>query len=170
MKLKPRKVAVTSALSLAGALSLLAVPAASSSIEACGESGACTQLRQQTFANLQTWAACDPSLPNPNSQCIFVAGNPKDCTGILTCEFAVNLKFREVAELTVATMGEQSQGCYLCAVPSCITASDPYCEPVSRECIVVSGFTSSGSPIGTTEDSGASSPIDDSGPAIPLEQ
>jgi hypothetical protein len=153
MKLAPRKIATTSALCLLGTTVFLSLPAASSAIEGCGESGACSQLRQDTYAQLH--------------QCIFVAGNPKDCTGVLTCEFAVNRKFRPDAELTVASIGEQSQGCYLCAVPNCITAGDPYCEPVTRECIVVSGFTSSGSPIGTSEDSGVSLPIEDASSGLP---
>ena len=69
---------------------------------------------------------------DPNDQCIFIPGNPKDCTGVLTCEFAVNRKYRADAELAVYTIGEQSQGCYLCAIPECISGELGYCEPVSR--------------------------------------
>ena len=165
--MKSKNTVGKSALWLLGVGMLLSIPAASTSIEACGESGACSQLRQTTYADKLAWGACDPTLPNPNAQCIFVAGNPKDCTGVLTCEFAVNAKYRELAEMAVESIGEQSQGCYLCAVPNCITAGDPYCEPVSRECLVVSGFTASGAPIGITEDSGSTAPPDDSaaGPA-----
>ncbi|MGO8992735.1 MAG: hypothetical protein ACLQVI_05370 [Polyangiaceae bacterium] len=133
---------LTSTFWLACGAVLLTIPAASSSIEACGESGACSQLRTNTFADLQTWSACDPSLPD--SQCIFVAGNPKDCTGILSCEFAVNVKYRETAELAVATIGEQSQGCYLCAIPDCISPGLAICEPVSRECIAVTAVEDAG--------------------------
>jgi len=161
MKSMKSKRIAGSALWLVGVAALLSVPAASTSIEACGESGACSQLRQTTYGDKLAWGACDPALPDPNDQCIFVAGNPKDCTGILTCEFAVNRNFREVAELAVASIGEQSQGCYLCAVPNCITAGDPYCDPVSRECLVVSGFTSGGQPFGNTEDAGTTT--EDSG-------
>jgi hypothetical protein len=168
MKSRLRKLAATTALCLAGAAASLSLPAASTSLEACGESGACSQLRQDTFADKQTWGACDPTLPSPNDQCIFVAGNSKDCTGILNCEFAVNRKYRQAAELAVASIGVQSQGCYTCTVPNCITAGLPFCEPVSRECIVVSAITSSG-PVGTVEDSGATGPIEDSG-GPPLEQ
>jgi hypothetical protein len=162
---------VRSVLWLLGGALVLSIPAASTSIEACGESGACTQLRNQIYAEKATWDACDPTATDQNNQCIFIPGNPKDCTGVLTCEFAVNPQFREDAELAVYTIGQQSQGCYLCAVPDCISASIPYCEPVSRRCIVVSGFSSTGQPTGSTlpEDAGTTSAPNDSG-APPTDQ
>jgi hypothetical protein len=147
--------AVRSFLWLVGGAVLLSIPAASASLEACGESGSCTQLRAATYASKAVWDACDPTVPNPDAQCIFVPGNPKDCTGVLTCEFAVNRKYRADAEMAVYTIGQQSQGCYLCAQPSCISGELGYCEPVSRRCVLVTGFTTTGQPIGGLLDSGA---------------
>jgi hypothetical protein len=163
-------VVVRSLLWILGSAMLVSIPAASTSIEACGESGACTQLRSETYANKAIWDACDPTIPNPNDQCIFIPGNPKDCTGVLTCEFAVNRKYRADAELAVYNIGQQSQGCYLCAVPDCIAASFGYCEPVSRRCIVVTSF-SNGEPGGSSEDSGSAGNVtptgEDSGAPAP---
>ena len=151
MKSKPL---VRLALWLLGAGLLATVPLASTSMEGCGESGACTQLRQTMYANKETWDSCNPAAANPDDECIFVPGNPKDCTGVLTCEFAVNRRFRAEAEQAVYNIGQQSQGCYLCAMPNCISANLPYCEPVSRRCIMVTGFAN-GVPTGSTVDAGA---------------
>jgi hypothetical protein len=103
-----------------------------SSTTGCGEGGSCTQLRNTTYSNLQTWEACEPQDPEA---CIPVAGNPKDCTGVLTCDFAVNPHYRTQAEQAVLTIGQQSQTCFLCAVPNC-GGGTPMCEPVSRRCIL----------------------------------
>ena len=155
---------------LVGGAVLLSIPAASVSLEACGESGSCTQLREQMYATKEVWDACDPTAPNPNTQCIFVPGNPKDCTGVLTCEFAVNVKHRAEAEQAVYAIGEQSQGCYLCATPECITGSLGYCEPASRRCMLVSGFTPGGQPIGGLQDAGAPSDSGAGGSVVVTEQ
>jgi hypothetical protein len=151
---------------LLGGAVLVSIPAGPAALEACGESGSCTQLRSTLYANKTVWDACDPTVtPDPNAQCIFVPGNPKDCTGVLSCEFAVNRKYRAEAEMAVYTVGQQSQGCYLCAEPQCIAGTFGYCEPVSRRCIVVTGFTAGGEPIGGVLDSGI--PVTDAaGPAI----
>jgi len=109
-------------------------------------------LRQNEYANLETWQACDPA--GAAGQCIVEAGNPKDCTGVLSCNFAINAKFRAEAEMAVYTSGQQSQGCYLCATPSCIAAEEGICEPISRRCIGVSGTTSSGGLLFAGEDAG----------------
>ena len=104
------------------------------SLTACGESASCAKLRNDTYAIKQTWAACDPNDPYP---CIKVLGNPRDCTGVLACDFAVNPHHRIEAEQTVLTIAEHSQGCYLCAIPGCVSGDLTWCEPVSRQCQVV---------------------------------
>jgi hypothetical protein len=124
-----------------GFVGVAASGTAATSVTACGESGACTNLRETEYANLVTWQACDPA---GIDQCIIEPGNPKDCTGVLSCNFAVNPKFRAEAEQAVYTSGQASQGCYLCAVPNCIAAEEGICEPVSRRCIAVSGTTDGG--------------------------
>jgi hypothetical protein len=99
--------------------------ASSTSIEACGESNSCTTLRVQLFDELNyDWAAgC-----TQDSDCTVLGGNPKDCTGVLTCEFAVTNAGRESAYFEELLVGQQSQGCYLCAVPSCVDAPPAFCN------------------------------------------
>ena len=86
---------IGSAIAVGGVLAAASSTAATS-MSACGESGACTNLREATYASLETVARVRSG--RPRDQCIIVAGNPKDCTGVLTCEFAINPKFREEAE------------------------------------------------------------------------
>lgn len=147
---------------LAGGVVLLTIPAASTTIEACGESGACEQLRQTEYANLSTWQDCDPdAVP---TQCLQIAGNPKDCTGVLACDFAVNAAHRADAEWAVLVSGQQSQGCYLCAVPNCIGGDLAYCEPISHRCDLAAAFVDGGVITGTPEDSGRPAPVDTGSP------
>src|SRR5205823_9160794 len=84
---------------------------------------------------------------------IKVAGNPKDCSGVLTCDFAVNARYRDVAELAVYKIGEQSQGCHLCATPNCIGGDLAYCEPISKRCIPIANLIG-GIPVIGDQDAG----------------
>jgi hypothetical protein len=131
------------------------------SLTACGESSSCTQLRHDTDAQLQTWEQCDPADP---TSCIIEQGNPLDCTGVLSCKFAINPHFRFDAEQAVQTMGEQSQGCHLCAIPNCASGDIPYCEPTLHKCMVVTSLIDAGGvlvPTGGTADTGAPVPVSD---------
>ncbi len=114
----------------------------SASLTACGESGGCTKLRNDTYATKEIWDACDPA--QGPAACIKVPGNSKDCTGVLTCDFAVNPHYRAEAEQATYTIGERSQGCYLCAIPNCVAGELAYCEPISRRCIVITDLLEAG--------------------------
>ena len=63
---------------------------------------------------------------------------------MLTCDFAVNPRYRAEAEQAVYSIGERSQGCYLCATPNCVSGALAYCEPVSRRCIVITDLLEAG--------------------------
>jgi hypothetical protein len=108
------------------------------SLTACGDSGSCTKVRDDMFAQKKVWAACDPNDPNDPAPCIKVFGNPRDCSGVLSCDFAVHRKYRLDAEQAVLTIANQTQGCYLCATPNCVTGDLATCEPISKQCIIVS--------------------------------
>jgi hypothetical protein len=139
-------------------LFVFVIQASAAATAACGDSDGCKALRDSTFQSLVAWQACDPTQPN---QCIVEAGNPKDCTGVLTCSFGINANFRAQAEQTVLTMGEQSRGCYLCATPSCGNGSTAYCEPISHRCMVQStSFTGDG---GVPAADAGSAIVDDAG-------
>jgi hypothetical protein len=147
---------------IGGLLATIPLGFASSSFSACGESGACTQLRETEFANLLTWEACDPSLYQTDcdawqAQCMIVGGNAKDCTGTLSCaQIAINGQYRTEAEHAVLVSAQQSQGCYLCGIPSCTSGQHAYCEPRSRRCQVYENEVLCAVPdSGSPEDSGS---------------
>jgi hypothetical protein len=125
---------------------------------ACGESDGCKSLRDQTYANKRVWDAC-----SFDDDCIAVPGNQKDCTGVLTCEFSVNKRYRDLAEMAVYKIGEQSQGCHLCAFPNCIAGAISVCEQVSKRCIIVSELKDGGGVTQGTEDAGGNPPVDSGG-------
>jgi hypothetical protein len=133
-------------------------------LTACGETAACSRLRNDTYAQKTMWDACNPTDPNA---CIEVFGNKKDCTGVLYCDFAVNPHYRAEAEQAVLTIGERSQGCYSCDEPDCVSGEIAWCEPVSRRCIVVTMLTEGGVPLtlGTPPSSGATT-NDDAAPSV----
>jgi len=121
-------------------LFVLVVQASATVTTACGDSDGCKATRDSTYASLTTWEECDPKQPDP---CIVEPGNPKDCTGVLACTFAINPIYRSEAEEAVLAMGEQSRGCYQCATPACGNGATAYCEPVSHRCMLLStSFTS----------------------------
>jgi hypothetical protein len=139
-------------------LLVFVIQASAAATAACGDSDACKAVRDSTFQSLVAWQECDPTQPN---QCIVEPGNPKDCTGVLTCSFAINPSYRTQAEQAALTMAEQSRGCYLCATPSCGNGATAYCEPVSRRCMVLaSSFTDEG---GVAATDAGSAIVDDAG-------
>lgn len=119
-------------------------------------------IRQTTFNELQLWEECDPTAPDP---CILEPGNPKDCTGVLACPFAINAKYRTAAEAEQLVMGEQSKGCYQCSIPNCFSGTTGYCEPISKRCLLVQSVTSEDGGIIVIGggDSGGSAIVYDSG-------
>ena len=98
----------------------------------CGDKGRCDQLRNDTYEKRRAWAQCIS-----DEDCFPLAGNPRDCTGVLACPFAVNRRYREDAERVMLTIGEDSVDCHVCAVPNCNASSETHCEPLSHQCVVV---------------------------------
>jgi hypothetical protein len=129
----------------------------------CGDSGGCISVRDSTYASLETWETCDPEKVDT---CIIEPGNPKDCTGVLTCEFAINPLYRAQAEQQMLIMGEQSRGCGLCAVPNCLSGTVAYCEPVSHKCLIIETAESDAGTVGSGS-GGLSAIVDDAGSDAP---
>jgi hypothetical protein len=125
-------------------------------LSACGESGGCTKLRNDLYATKQVWGACDPA--EGVFACIKVAGNGRDCTGVLSCDFAVNPVHRMDAEQAVLTVGQRSQGCYLCAQPNCVSGDIAYCEPITRQCLLATELIDGGVVFGGDIDSASPAP------------
>ncbi|MCL2447901.1 MAG: hypothetical protein FWD17_03025 [Polyangiaceae bacterium] len=143
------KLVTTLAVSFAG----LAVAVGSSApLAGCGESAGCQHLRENTFADRESWGGgC-----NVDTDCIEVFGNPSDCTGVLTCNFAVLRTNRETAEQAVLKIAAQSQGCYVCGVPTCPAGDLAVCETVTHQCLVVTAELEGGAPV--SEPAEASAP------------
>jgi len=87
---------------LLATVSISAPLSAATVASGCGESAGCSQLRTQTYADKEGWDACDPA--QGASACLKIPGNPRDCTGVLTCDFAVNPIHRKEAELATYTI------------------------------------------------------------------
>lgn len=146
-------------LALGASLPLLTllVPAGFATTVACGDSDGCKQTRTTVYNELVAWEACDPTKEN---QCIVEPGNPKDCTGVLSCPFAINAANRTIAELTMLEMPEQSTGCYICGVPNCASSAIALCQPAgsgstSGRCLAFSTvFTEDGGVVVVPQDSG----------------
>jgi len=101
----------------------------------CGDKARCDQLRDDTYEKRRAWAQCDS-----DDDCFPLAGNPRDCTGVLSCPFAVNRRFREDAERLTLTIGEDSVDCHVCAVPNCNGSSEAHCDPFSHQCLMETFF------------------------------
>jgi hypothetical protein len=153
-------------IAVTGSIAIVSAVGSSASLTACGESAGCTALRNDTYAAKETWDACNPA-DGPGA-CIKVPGNTKDCTGVLSCDFAVNPVHRAEAEQAVETIAQRSQGCYLCATPNCIGGDITYCEPVSRRCILVSEITEAGIVYGGDLEAAAPPAPTDTTPVNPI--
>jgi uncharacterized membrane protein YgcG len=92
----------------------------------------CEDLRDDLFALRRSWQTCQQ-----HSDCILVGGNPADCTGILSCNLAVNRGKRLEAERRIASLPEETLDCMECQSPNCARGDMTYCEPVTHLCIVV---------------------------------
>src|SRR5882724_3725114 len=98
----------------------------------CGDKAHCEQLRNDTYEQWGAWAQC-----TSDEDCFPLAGNPRDCTGVLSCPFAVNRKYRVDAERRQLTIGEDSVDCHVCAVPNCNGSLQPHCEPLTHQCLMI---------------------------------
>jgi hypothetical protein len=108
----------------------------------------CEKKRDELSALKDKWGPCDTSF-----DCIKVFGNDKDCTGILSCDFAVNRVYRQEAERRVASLPEETVDCIECQPPNCVSGDLAYCEPVTQRCIVITELLG-GSPGIATEPRG----------------
>jgi hypothetical protein len=101
----------------------------------------CERLRDELFAQKLKWQACES-----NVDCIIVAGNNKDCTGVLSCQIAVNREYRPEAERRIASLPEETVDCMECQSPGCVDGDIPFCEPTTKQCIIVTRILDDGSP------------------------
>jgi hypothetical protein len=92
----------------------------------------CEELRDELFAEKLTWQDCEV-----DQDCAILGGSTRDCTGILSCNFAVNVRHRDRAERRVASLPEETADCYECASPNCVSGDIALCEPITKTCMIV---------------------------------
>jgi hypothetical protein len=95
-------------------------------------SSQCESLRDELTKTKRQWSRC-----SSHADCIKIGGNPGDCTGIMTCNFAVNRSSRLEAERRVASLPEETLDCSECTAPNCVSGDIAFCEPRSGQCMVV---------------------------------
>lgn len=98
----------------------------------CADGTKCNELRTKTAERLKFWSGCED-----DTDCIKVGGSQSDCTGVLTCPFAVNKDSRNEAEQYVLKNASESVVCHVCEQPDCIVGDKVVCEKVSKQCIIV---------------------------------
>lgn len=110
--------------SLLGLLAVLLVPG-------CNVTN-CENLRDELFAEKLKWQACES-----DDDCIKVGGSGQDCTGILSCDLALNRRYRAEADRRIASLPEETADCMACQSPNCVEGDVALCERVTRQCIIV---------------------------------
>jgi len=136
------------------ALSLLVLCGLAASFSTSCNTQHCEDLRDELTALKQKWQACQTDF-----DCILVGGNVKDCTGIFSCNTAVNKMHREDAERRIASLPEETVDCMVCKSPNCISGMITLCEQVTKTCIVVTEILDGG----TTPDTGDTGEQPDAG-------
>jgi hypothetical protein len=114
------------------ALSLLVLCAVAASFATSCNVSHCEDLRDELSALKQKWQACQTDF-----DCTIVGGNVKDCTGILSCNTAVNKLHRLEAERRIASLPEETVDCVLCKSPNCVDGIIPLCDQTTKTCIIV---------------------------------
>jgi hypothetical protein len=115
----------------------------------------CEVLRDDLYAQKLKWQQCDSDL-----DCMEIGGNSKDCTGILSCNLSINRRYRDEAVRRIASLPEDSVDCMLCVSPNCEEGMISICEPVTKQCLLVTKILDGGAASASffTPDSGAPPP------------
>ena len=101
----------------------------------------CETLRDELYTQKLSWQAC-----RVDSDCEIIGGNTSDCTGILSCNLAVNSHFVLEAERRIASLPEETVECHRCGSPNCPEGEIAYCDPAYRRCVIVKAFIDGGKP------------------------
>jgi hypothetical protein len=101
----------------------------------------CESMRDDLYALKLSWQDCKST-----DECQLVGGNGQDCTGIMSCNMAVNVKFVKEADRRIASLPEETVQCHKCGSPNCPEGELVYCEPHYHRCIVVKEFIDMGPP------------------------
>lgn len=107
-------------------------------------SAECESKRDELWALKDRWTQCQTDL-----DCVKILGSPGDCTGILSCDFAINRSNRLEAERRIASLPEETVDCTSCSGPNCVSGLITLCEAASQRCILVTSILDAGTPEGT---------------------
>jgi hypothetical protein len=101
----------------------------------CIGTQACQSLRNTLLAERDKWSECDPA--QGDKQCVIIAGDGSDCTGVFRCDFAVNGNYLEVAQTAVLDNANEEAVCSdFCAAPTCSADTEPVCDPTFHRCML----------------------------------
>lgn len=92
----------------------------------------CEALRDELYLAKLEWEAC-----KTHADCMLIGGNTKDCTGVFSCNLAINRSRRQEAERRILSLPEETADCIECASPNCPEGEIAFCEPVSHRCLIV---------------------------------
>lgn len=92
----------------------------------------CEDLRDELYQLKLDWGRCDS-----DDDCIKIPGNPGDCTGVLTCDLAINKANRINAERRILSLPEETVDCVQCVSPNCPAGNITVCEQRTGQCIIV---------------------------------
>jgi hypothetical protein len=99
----------------------------------------CEKLRDDLYADRLKWESCDD-----DTDCQLVGGNTADCTGIFSCNLAVNTRYVKDAERRIASLPEETVDCHKCGSPNCPEGDIVVCDPAYKRCIVVKELLNGG--------------------------
>jgi len=99
----------------------------------------CEAKRDELWALKDSWTRCQQDL-----DCVKILGSSADCSGILSCDFAINRNARLEAERRIASLPEETTDCVHCTSPACVSGLITLCEPVSQRCILVTQILDGG--------------------------
>jgi hypothetical protein len=104
-------------------------------LAALGSNGCddCEDLAEEARALKQKFAAC-----REGDTCVVAATQKGDCTGELTCGFAVPSDKKSEAEREASRIGEQSLDCTQCVAVDCVSSTmmSPRCDTAAGHCVI----------------------------------
>lgn len=92
----------------------------------------CRDLANEASAMRSEMGAC-----GANDTCVIVKGSSNDCSGGVSCPFAVHADRAAEAASRAADIAKRSQDCTECSMPSCPPAQSAYCDHETGRCVIV---------------------------------
>jgi hypothetical protein len=91
----------------------------------------CEPLIQEARELKKEFAAC-----SEGDECVLLAQSNDDCTGELTCPYAVNSKVVDEARRRAQQVTDESVSCTVCTNNSCAQVPEPVCDVALGRCVI----------------------------------